>query len=148
MAHQGDEGNGRATREHVQITPQQPLEDNEMPILEACDTRQEVLILSPNASAPYHKVIDLIATENPSRAYIEIPTKDRKNLDHHAPGWGCVYFGISIPAVGPGVFQEPALGTVQFVAIKKLNIDVVNRALAEGKKVKNCRSACRPSVCA
>jgi hypothetical protein len=134
MAHQG-QSNGRATRESLQIIPQWPLEDNEMPILEACVTQQEVLILAPNSSKPYPKVVDLIAAENPSRAYIEIPTKDKKNLDHHAPGWGCVYFCIMIPALGPGVFQEPEPGAVQFVAIKKLNIDVVNRALAEGKKV-------------
>jgi serine/threonine protein kinase len=57
----------------------------------------------------------------------------RKSLDHHAPKWGCVYFGVILPQVSPGVFQAPTAEQAQLVAIKRLKKSVVDHSLAQGR---------------
>ena len=129
-----------ATQQQLRINPQPPInEDHDMPAFNRCWTDQEVQILSSTTGETYSKKVTLVAaSQNPAQAYIEIPTKDRKNLDHHGQGWGYVFFALAIPSVSdddhPGIFQEPQPGRVEYVAIKKLNIAVVDAALQAGKK--------------
>lgn len=78
--------------------------------------------------------MDVVKANNPTQAYRFIPSREKKCLDHHAPGWGHVAFGIILPRVAEGIYQEPSPEKVEFVAIKRLNRAVVNQSLAQGKR--------------
>ena len=85
--------------------------------------------------------VDVMRTVDPQRAYVRIPTKPVRSLDHHGQGWGCVYFGYVVHRVPGGggsdaasipTFQAPTPDTVQYVAIKRLRKAVVQRYLKVG----------------
>jgi serine/threonine protein kinase len=78
--------------------------------------------------------ISVVNAQDPVQAYMKIPSKASKSLDHHAPGWGCVYFGVVLPKVQAGVFQCPPPDQAQLVAIKRLSKVVVHAALARGSR--------------
>jgi serine/threonine protein kinase len=124
--------------------PQDPLPETQGPVLEEGITRPQVWVIPPHETEPQLQTIDVIKAENNNRhennptqqaqAYMRIPTMARKSLDHHAPRWGCVYFGVILPQVSPGVFQAPTAEQAQLVAIKRLKKSVVDDALAQGRK--------------
>ena len=83
--------------------------------------------------------IDVMKTVDPQQAYVRIPTKPTKPLDHHGQGWGCVYFGFVVKRVQGGgqvgslpTFQAPTPEEVQYVAIKRLRKSVVQQYLDKG----------------
>ena len=125
--------------------PQDPLPETQGPVLQEGTTKPQVWVIPPNETQPQVQTIDVIRAENNDRhgnnptqlaqaqAYKRIPTMTRKCLDHHAPGWGCVYFAVILPQVSPGVFQEPTAEQAQLVAIKRLKKSVVDDYLARGR---------------
>mmetsp|Transcript_36595 Transcript_36595/g.88697 ORF Transcript_36595/g.88697 Transcript_36595/m.88697 type:complete len:383 (+) Transcript_36595:448-1596(+) len=116
-----------------------PAEEPEIPRILNCQTDQEVHVLpfvessSNPAPPPRRQVLSILSPQHPC-AYDIIPSKPYKDLDHHAPGWGRVYFAIVLPQVDDGMYQEPSPENVSFVAIKRLNKQVVHEALLQGKK--------------
>jgi serine/threonine protein kinase len=122
--------------------PQDPLPETQGPVLEEAITKPQVWVIPPNETEPQLQTIDVIKADNIHRnnptqnaqAYMRIPTMARKNLDHHAPKWGCVYFGVILPQVSPGVFQAPTAEQAQLVAIKRLKKSVVDDCLAQGRR--------------
>jgi serine/threonine protein kinase len=146
---------GRTTQEDTttdsayRIQPQPPLnEDYSQLRIDDCITQQEVPVIphggaNVNASASANQptkmvVVDVMKSQNPSQAYLRISSKQPKSLDHHGPGWGCVYFGVILrrktTSNGSAAFQEPAPDAVEYVAIKKLRKSVVLHNLKLGKK--------------
>jgi serine/threonine protein kinase len=145
------------------------LEETEQAILEDCITKPNVWVLS-SSSSPHQRQqqplhydgeivksqkklvsVDVMKAHNPTQAYLRIPSKTKKSLDHHGPGWGCVYFGIvlrrvygsssTMNATSPSsdgdelLFQEPSSPEqVEYVAIKRLRKSVVLESLAQGKQ--------------
>jgi serine/threonine protein kinase len=115
-----------------------PLEETDAPRILNCLAEQEVLIL-PHTEVgeitppPRKQVVSIVSPDHPC-AYFIIPSKPSKNLNHHAPGWGHVFFGIVLPLVDDGIYQEPSPDMVTFVAIKRLNKQVVHTSLQQGKK--------------
>jgi serine/threonine protein kinase len=79
-------------------------------------------------------MVDVVKAKDPIQAYMRIPAKRSIPLDHHAPGWGCVYFGVILPIVQAGVFQCPPPQQARRVAIKRLSKVVVHAALAHGMR--------------
>jgi serine/threonine protein kinase len=79
------------------------------------------------------QVVTFISPDHPW-AYNIISSKPEKCLNHHAPGWGYVFFGIKLPKVSEGVYRDPSPNEVQRVAIKRLNKQVVNESIQQGKK--------------
>lgn len=114
-----------------------PPEEIEIPRILNCLTEQEVHVLpfveSDPAPSPRKQVLSILSPQHPC-AYDIIPSKPYKDLDHHAPGWGRVYFGIILPQGDDGIYHEPPPDDVSFVAIKRLNKQVVHQALEQGKK--------------
>jgi serine/threonine protein kinase len=151
--------------------PQPPLEETEQAVLEDCIAKPNVWVLSSSPpQQPLHYdgeivksqkklvSVDVMKAHNPTQAYLRIPSKPKKLLDHHAPGWGCVYFGIVLrrvyydphccssssssrqrgdeaAAATSLLFQEPSSPEqVEYVAIKRLRKSVVRESLAQGKQ--------------
>lgn len=114
--------------------PQPPLqEDYSQLVIEDCKTQQEVPVINHDGLRTT-MVVDVVKSQNPSQAYLRIPSKLPKNLDNHGPGWGCVYFGIILQGLGNNLFQAPSYDAVEYVAIKKLRLSVVSRYLKMGGK--------------
>eukprot|EP00980_Cylindrotheca_fusiformis_P007183 scaffold1514_cov118-Cylindrotheca_fusiformis.AAC.3 len=120
------------------IQPQQPVHQTEFPRIVNCLAEQEVQVL-PHVEIgeaplpPRNQVVSIVSPEHPC-AYFVIPSKPPKSLDHHASGWGDVFFGIILPLVDDGIYQEPSPDAVTYVAIKRLNKHVVHESLQKGKK--------------
>lgn len=96
---------------------------------------QGMVVLPPEGVAvdPHNPLtISVVKAQDAVQAYMKIPQKKSKSLDHHAPGWGCVYFAVVLPKVQAGVFQCPPLDRAQLVAIKRLSKVVVQAELAQG----------------
>jgi serine/threonine protein kinase len=146
---------------------QQPLpalEEDEMPVLEQCTTHPPLgsyVVLPPPDLAddddeilfdPHHESsnrnstllpsIEVVKTNNPTHAYMKLDSKKSKLLDHHGPGWGCVYYGVILPRVkqptnrnhGVPVFQCPRQEEARLVAIKRLSKHVVDESIRQGKR--------------
>lgn len=114
-----------------------PLPETQDPVLHEGITRPQVWVLLPpgeSTTEPQKQIMDVIKAENPTQAYMRIPTMAKKSLDHHAPRWGCVYFGVILHQVSPGVFQAPTAEQAKLVAIKRLKKSVVDACLAQGKR--------------
>mmetsp|Transcript_11828 Transcript_11828/g.21867 ORF Transcript_11828/g.21867 Transcript_11828/m.21867 type:complete len:383 (+) Transcript_11828:167-1315(+) len=125
------------------INPQPPLEEVDIPKIERCVTKpQDVVVLPPDdvddmsfdpQDSTRLPCVEVMKAENATQAYMKIQ-KQSKSLGHHAPNWGCVYFGIVLPRVGDGVFQCPKPEDAQHVAIKRLTKIVVDTAIRQGKR--------------
>jgi serine/threonine protein kinase len=84
--------------------------------------------------------VNVMRTMNPQQAYVQLDSKPSIPLDHHAPDWGCVYFGFVVHRVpgdldtlhGVFTFQCPYPNQVQHVAIKRLKRSVVDQYLKAG----------------
>eukprot|EP00934_Nitzschia_sp_Nitz4_P008045 Nitzschia sp. Nitz4//scaffold36_size144017//37676//38815//NITZ4_003074-RA/size144017-processed-gene-0.35-mRNA-1//1//CDS//3329549420//8035//frame0 len=116
------------------IRPQEPLQEDELPHLDPCHTNQTVWYFPHDAHEPVEGVVDIIRAQDPSQAYRIITSREKKDLDHHAPGWGHVAFGIILHRRPDGLYQEPSPDTVEWVAIKQLNRAVVLQSLEQGKR--------------
>lgn len=114
--------------------PQDPLREIEQPQIDRCLTEHPVLLVPYDSHDPQEGVVDIVRRDNPTRAYGIISSKEKKTLDHHAPGWGYVAFGIILPRLSDGVYQMPHPDDVEYVAIKRLNKKVVQKSLAQGKR--------------
>lgn len=123
--------------EHPQqevMKPQDPLPETEQAKIVPCLTDQRVWLVPHNSPDPEEGVIDIVRRDNPKQAYRILPSREKKNLDHHAPGWGFVAFGIVLRRLAEGVYQMPRPDTVEYVAIKRLNRRVVDHSIAQGKR--------------
>jgi serine/threonine protein kinase len=118
------------------IFPQPPLQENEFPRLEPCITRPKGVIVLPNDAADHSDplVVDVMKAYDAQRAYMRVYSLESIPLDHHAPGWGLVYFAVVLHRVGENTFRYPDAEDVELVAIKRLNKAVVLDALGKGKK--------------
>jgi serine/threonine protein kinase len=116
------------------MQPQDPLPETEHPQIDACLTDQPAWLVPRNSPEPEEGVIDIVRRDNPKQAYRILPSREKKNLDHHAPGWGFVEFGIVLRRLAEGVYQMPHPDTVEYVAIKRLNRKVVDHSLTQGKR--------------
>lgn len=114
--------------------PHDPTPENEQPRIDPCLTDHPVWLVPHGSQDPEAGVVDIVRRENPTQAYCIISSKEKKSLDHHAPGWGYVAFGIVLPRLADGVFQMPNPDGVEYVAIKCLNRRVVDQSLAQGKR--------------
>lgn len=118
--------------------PSQPADETQTPRILDCLTEQEVLVL-PHVEhgeappPPRKQMVSILSAEHPC-AYLIIPSKSSKSLNHHAAEWGDVFFGIILPLVDDGIYQEPSPDSVTFVAIKRLNKQVVHTSLQQGMK--------------
>ena len=116
------------------MQPQDPLPETDQPKIDPCLTDQQAWLVPHNSPDPVEGVIDIVSRDNPKQAYRILPSREKKTLDHHAPGWGFVVFGMILPRVAEGVYQMPNPETVEYVAIKRLNRGIVDHALAQGKR--------------
>ncbi len=114
--------------------PQAPLSETEQPRIDSCLIEQHAWLLPHNSTDPQEGVVDIVKLDSPTQAYCIIPSKERKELDHHAPGWGYVAFGIVLTLLTEGVYQMPHPDDVEYVAIKCLDKRVVDESLAQGKQ--------------
>jgi serine/threonine protein kinase len=130
------EGRTTQTDTAYRIQPQDPLPETDPPRIDHCLTKQEVLVVPYNTSTTEacKRTVDVVKSQNPQQAYVTIPSKEKKSLNHHAPGWGHVFFGVCLPIIAPGVFQEPPPESVEYVAIKRLCKAVVDKSLSQGKR--------------
>jgi serine/threonine protein kinase len=126
------------------------LEGDEMPVIETCITRpqhgivvlpssdvedDDMIILDPHDRNKHQlPTVEVVKAHSPTQAYMKIESKKSKSLDHHAPGWGCVYFGVILPKVQEGVFICPTQEDARLVAIKRLSKAVVHNSLQQGKR--------------
>lgn len=110
-----------------------PLEETEAPVINPCVPNQEVQVIPYNGDLPKTQKVDIISRTTQCAYYI-IPSKPGKSLNHHAPGWGFVYFAIVLFQVSEGLYQEPEPDNVQYVAVKKLSKEAVHKSLKQGKK--------------
>ena len=83
-----------------------PLEETEAPVINPCVPNQEVQVIPYNGDLPKTQKVDIISRTTQCAYYI-IPSKPGKSLNHHAPGWGFVYFAIVLFQVSEGLYQEP-----------------------------------------
>ena len=104
------------------------------PHLEECRTRPTVWVIPPNSSEPQEIPIEVVRTNQPTHAYMRIPSMRTRSLDHHGPGWGVVYFGVRLRRVAENVYQAPKEDAAERVAIKRLRLSVVDASLAQGRK--------------
>jgi hypothetical protein len=113
------------------INPQPPLAETDDPQLELCITRPHGITVLPNEtwdpSDPL--VVDVMKASGAKRAYMRIRSLRPKSLNHHAPGWGWVYFAVVLRKVGHNTFQYPAAESIELVAIKRLSKPVVRAEL-------------------
>lgn len=121
------------TAYRIQV-PMQPLPEPGRPHLDECVTNQQAWLVPSDSLDPDEGKVDIVKKDNPKQAYMIDPSLERKNLDHHGPGWGFVCFGVVLPRVAEGVYQIPSQDRYDRVAIKCLNKRVVNAALQAGKK--------------
>jgi serine/threonine protein kinase len=109
-------------------------------IIQRAISRPQGMVVLPPLEATLDReqqnalMVDVLKAKDPTQAYMRISGKRPIPLDHHAPGWGCVYFGVILPRVQAGVFQCPPLQQAQRVAIKRLSNVVVHAALEQGKR--------------
>eukprot|EP00522_Entomoneis_paludosa_P007071 CAMPEP_0172448696 /NCGR_PEP_ID=MMETSP1065-20121228/7647_1 /TAXON_ID=265537 /ORGANISM="Amphiprora paludosa, Strain CCMP125" /LENGTH=454 /DNA_ID=CAMNT_0013200259 /DNA_START=62 /DNA_END=1426 /DNA_ORIENTATION=- len=87
--------------------------------------------LVPNVPPDMVPPIHLInSNENEAQGGYAL-TRKLKNLSHHGPGWGELWFGIKYKQVRPGLYQAPQPGRGE-VAIKKLRKRVLDAVLRHG----------------
>lgn len=114
--------------------PQDPILETELPTIDPCFANKHVWLVPLDSPEPQEGIVDVVKQENPRQAYQIIKSQSKKDLDHHAPGWGSVAFGIVLPRLAEGVYQKPPPDCVEHVAIKRLNKQVVQESLAQGKR--------------
>jgi serine/threonine protein kinase len=127
------------------MPPIDPLPETDAPVFHSCVSNPMGCTVFPyqadaNQEEQDEHRIDIMRTINPQQAYVQLDSKPSIPLDHHAPDWGCVYFGFVVHRV-PGdldaldslpTFQCPSPNQVQHVAIKKLKRSVVDQYLKAG----------------
>jgi len=116
------------------MQPQDPLPETDEPQIDPCLTDQAAWLVPHNSPDPDEGVVDIVRRDKPTQAYKILPSREKRNLDHHAPGWGFVAFGIVLRRLHDGIYQMPHPDTVEYVAIKRLDRKVVDQSLAQGKR--------------
>jgi serine/threonine protein kinase len=94
----------------------------------------EMLAHAHNVQPQERLFVDVMKAHNATQAYMRIKSKRSKSLDHHAPGWGMVYFGVILPQVEDGVFQCPKPEECKLVAIKRLSKSIIRECLKRGHR--------------
>lgn len=134
-----DDNNGAEEAARIQIQIEPPGEETVPARIGNCVTRPQNVTVLPHHEGHgmdqnHEFTVDVMNTAPEStQAYIRIQSKQAISLDHHAPGWGVVYFGVIVTKVPEGKFQCPPPNEVRRVAIKRLSRAVVNDCLRLGR---------------
>ena len=113
--------------------PEDPPEEIFTPRIEPGMSNQIVLVKPFGRSFPEPAMVDVMPQQDATVAYKIDRTQATINLDHHAPGWGSVFFGIRLRRANEGHFEEPDPADEECrVAIKRLSKAVVDAYLALG----------------
>mmetsp|Transcript_27073 Transcript_27073/g.76174 ORF Transcript_27073/g.76174 Transcript_27073/m.76174 type:complete len:370 (+) Transcript_27073:712-1821(+) len=115
---------------------QDPVPETFTPIIHACITHPIIhLASSQDVSTIEPQQVEVVRRDNPTQAYMVIPSMGEENLDHHADGWGHVVYGVCLPRLHDDdseTFQAPSVEQATYVAIKRLSKPVVQASLARG----------------
>ena len=112
----------------------QPVPEPGRPVLDACLTNQQAWLVSSETQDATQGEVHIVKKVNPRQAYRIFPSLERINLNHHAPGWGYLCFGVTLPRLAECVYQMPNREKYERVAIKCLNKRVVEAALRAGSR--------------
>eukprot|EP00529_Nitzschia_sp_RCC80_P019744 CAMPEP_0113467728 /NCGR_PEP_ID=MMETSP0014_2-20120614/14971_1 /TAXON_ID=2857 /ORGANISM="Nitzschia sp." /LENGTH=424 /DNA_ID=CAMNT_0000360059 /DNA_START=1094 /DNA_END=2365 /DNA_ORIENTATION=- /assembly_acc=CAM_ASM_000159 len=92
-------------------------------------------------------VVDVMNTSpESSQAYMRLQEKEPIMLDHHAPGWGMVYFGVIVSRVGEKTYRTPPQKDAKLVAIKRWRRNVIDPAVQRGANENPYREILRSQV--
>lgn len=99
--------------------------------------RRSVLQGNHASSQPVYRQVFLCRREEATHAYqiIQPPAFQPVELSHGGPVWGYLFMGIIIPRrKGDLLYEEPTEEEAQRVAIKRLDLEVVNMELQNGSR--------------
>jgi len=125
-----------------QQAPVAPLSEPD-PQLHECLRDQQVSYIDEEGEFdPFANVdvstVDIVRRHNPEQAYIIDRNIEETILDHPLPGLGRVFCAVRLPRLEYGVYLRPQTEeSVERVAIKCLQINVVEAALRNGSRVQD-----------
>jgi serine/threonine protein kinase len=116
--------------------PGDPLPEQINPEIGEGITSPQIWVIPQGSRQPVYRQVFVSKRNNAAQAYqiIQPPAFQPIELSHGGPVWGYLFMGVILPRRPDLIYEEPQEHEVQRVAIKRLDLTVVNTELQGGSR--------------